>query len=33
MPYASIRPQRIFEIRELFSVHYFEYSSHYAFSG
>lgn len=33
MSYASIHPQRIFEIQELFSVHYFEYTSNYAFSG
>ena len=33
MAYIPIVPQRIIEITQLFSVHYFEYTSNYRFSG
>ena len=33
MAYIPIVPQRIIEITQLFSVHYFEYTSSYRFSG
>lgn len=33
MPYVSTVLERIIEIRELYSVHYFEYSSRYRFPG
>ena len=33
MAYTPIHPQRIIEIESLFSVHYFEYTSSYAFPG
>ena len=33
MAYMPIVPQRLIEITQLFSVHYFEYTSSYRFSG
>ena len=33
MPYQSICPERALEVRQIYTIHYFEYTSSYAFAG